>query len=305
MTLKNNKTKTMTTIIGALVIGLIMSSPVALLPNVNAQTLSYRDHPLPPQVQGCYHYTNTTGWKNISCATEDELKQIRAHPPMEGNTYGIYGVTALNTKVTFGKVDVKFTQYSGESDSKKGTNTWSIQTNTNYFNGNNGQKDWVQFVYQNSPNSSYRNNFCTWQVVDVQPGPADFSNVHCVTSGLPPTQTLSSSYEAYTTGSYLSGSITGEFCINSGAQCWGVVTTDSYNLHSNWVDTSGTILGHSDLSVANFVSPTTETTTVTSTPETSMQEDPDTTTGEENNLSYTTHSWACNPTCTDTSTSHV
>lgn len=296
-----NKTKTVTTIFAALAIGLLMSVPATVLPNVSAQPPSSTNPPLPPQVLGCYHYTTSTEWQKIPCATPDELEQIRMHPPTEGNNYVIYGVNATGSTSTFGKTDVQFSQFSGETDSLKGTNTWSIQTNTNYFPGNNGLNDWVQFVYQNSPNG-YRNNFCTWQITNVT-GTANY-NMQCVTSGLPSVQTLSSSYEAYTSGTYLSGDLTGEFCISGGSQCWGVVTVDSYGLAAHWISTEGTILGHSDRSTATFTDPTTETTTVTSTPETSMQEDTADVTGEMNNLSYTSHSWSCSSTCTDTSSSH-
>lgn len=304
---KNNKTKITTAIISALAVGIIMLLPLTTFPTVNAQTTPSQNHPLPPNAVGCYVYTPSTGWATTQCAAEDQLKSIRKNHPSEGDgsTYGVYGLRASGTTVNFGETDVKFSAYtSPENDLTYGTNYWSIQTNTNFFSGSNGLTDWDQFVYQNDPGNSSQNDICIWQITGANTKNPNFNNIHCVGTNLPPAQTLSSSYEAYTYGYYNSSNLTGEFCTYSPSfKCWSVVTADSYGLGSHWTDTSGTILGLANGSIADFTHTTTETTTVTSDPESSASGYTDGNAAEQNNLSYSSTSTACSPTCTATSSS--
>jgi hypothetical protein len=69
---------------------------------------------------------------------------------MEGNTYGVEGIIVQNRGLNQMPVQAVFSTYSGESDSTWGSNAWSIQANTNFFTGSNGQTDWVQFTEQNN-----------------------------------------------------------------------------------------------------------------------------------------------------------
>ncbi|MDG6928630.1 MAG: hypothetical protein JRN29_01100, partial [Nitrososphaerota archaeon] len=87
------------------------------------------------------------------------------------------------------EANIGFSKFSGESDSSQGGNDWSIQLNTNFFPGSNGDTDWVQFVEQNYPTYLYffgYATFCIWQVdVTTQSYPNT-----CVGTSI---QTLSSS----------------------------------------------------------------------------------------------------------------
>lgn len=296
MKIQNNKTKTATSIISAIVIGLIMSSPVTVLPNVNAQTTPFVV-PHMPNAIGCYHYAKETGWKSVGCLSPDELKKVRH--PNEGASDGVYGEDASGTQ-SFGETDVKFATYNGETDNKTNTsNTWSIQTNTNQWliSGITWQ---VQFTEENYPGVSSNEVACVWQI-EVAPTP-NYTDHQCVSV---PQQTLSSSFEGNVQGTVQSGdNLQAEYCNVSISQCYGVITGDRHQLNTNWTRNSGTILGEGNSSQAVFVSPTSETTKVLTGPATSVSTITDKSTQETNNLTYGTPSTSCSSNiCTLTVTS--
>jgi hypothetical protein len=56
------------------------------------------------------------------------------------------GSTALDGSYVFA---LGINNSSGsEADTTYGSNVWSVQDNTNFFRGNNGHTDWVQFAFQ-------------------------------------------------------------------------------------------------------------------------------------------------------------
>ena len=68
--------------------------------------------------------------------------------------------TALDGSYVF---DLGINDSSGsETDTSYGSNAWSVQDNTNFFKGNNGHTDWVQFAFQYF--GSGTPNTCIWQV---------------------------------------------------------------------------------------------------------------------------------------------
>lgn len=291
-----NKTKITSTIMTALIIGLVSFSPMAMIQNVNAQTEPFVAPPMPNAI-GCYHFTKETGWKNIACLSADELKLVRH--PYEGASYGVLGESASGTQ-SFGETDVKFTTYNGETDNKTNTSdTWSIQVNTNQWTIS-GTTYQVQFTEQNEPGVSSNEVACVWQV-KVAPSPQVY-NHQCVAV---PQQTLSSSFEGYVQGTVQSGdNLQTEYCNPSISQCYGVITSDLNQLNTHWTTTSGTILGEGNSSQAVFTSPTSETTKVETGPATSVSTITDYSTQETNNLGYGTSSTSCSSNiCTLTVTS--
>ncbi len=303
---------------GILAIGLIMFSPTSIMPRVNAQIdpldQSNVAPPMPTAI-GCYHYDKTTGWQTAACVADSVIKErMKLHqiaipqvvPPTEGGSNGVYGLRTTSTTPTHAKTLVTFTAYGGESDSKSFSTAWSIQTNTNFFTGNNGDTDWVQFTEQNDNNNAVNREACVWQI-DVTT--TNYGTPTCISV---PTQTLSSSYSGYVTGDVVVvGGITKlqtNYCNVGISQCWGAIVADTYGLaaSSNWSDASGTILGLGAGSTANFNHITSESTTVSASSETSANFLIDVTTGEFNDFTYNSHSTSCSSgTCTTTTTSSV
>jgi hypothetical protein len=70
------------------------------------------------------------------------------------------GSTALDGSYAF---DLGINNSSGsETDTTYGSNAWSVQDNTNFFKGNNGHTDWVQFVFQYFGSGTPQT--CIWQI---------------------------------------------------------------------------------------------------------------------------------------------
>ena len=112
---------------------------------------------------------------------------------------------------SYGKVDVIFSAYGGETDSTHGTsNAWSIQTNTNTWTHTGSTHTfWAQFVEQNDPSNVNIRFNCVWQAdLSTTPKPTFVSVCIAV-----PTQTLSSTFEGYVEGKTLtSNNLSSQYC---------------------------------------------------------------------------------------------
>lgn len=303
----------MAILITSMMFGLLTVPPLAIMPNISAQSttaaqLSTQIEPQ-PTANGCYHWTKTKGWQKASCIPEEEFVKHPLDVPTEGGSptsNQVYGVQTTGTKPTWGQVDVKFTQYSGEYDSLKGTsNTWSIQTNTNtWHRSSNNHKMWVQFTEQNQP-GGYR-AVCIWQF-DLTAYPL---NPHKRCADNINYSTLSSSFEGFVTGYVISNSsLRSTYCDVTTDACTSVVDTNLYDLGSSWTSISGTILGYgsntSTLATAVFTHPAQETTTVETSTESNGTIWPSYDSGESNNLIYSSSSTSCTSrTCYMTSSSN-
>ncbi|GEM_PF-6479846 len=297
----SNKSKTVTTIIAALVIASVLSTPTTLIPYANAQPKPYQIAPPMPDAIGCYHFTKVTGWQKIACASEEQLRMAGLYPPTEGGSSKLQALIQTSNP-TFGETEVKFSTYNGETDSGTQTsNTWSIQLNTNQWTLSNGNSYETQFTEQNQPNSALE-EACVWQIKTNSP--QDYSDKHCVSV---PQQTLSSTFAGNVQGYVTSSdSLEAEYCDESINQCYGVITTDDFQTKTNWFDSSGQILGVGGSSSANFVSSAQETTSIWDSPETSTQQNLQQSTNESNNLNWGPVNWSCNGgTCTETVTSSI
>jgi hypothetical protein len=229
----------------------------------------------PPVGPGCYVYNSTNAtWSSATCMSATDSSKIP--PPFEGGVNGVYGIEETGIFISSGDVAVQFSQYSGETDSKYGSDTFSIQANTNYFTGNNGQLDWVQFTEQSSPSGA---EACAWEI-DLTTN--NFNNHECMPTSI---QTLSSSYSSYIESFAQSGTIQTEFCSYEQNKCWSATQTDTYGVANSWVSLSGTILGLGLQSTAEFTHPTNEMTKVTYDVDIHSVY-MDYTTGEINNLNY-------------------
>ena len=257
------------------------SSPSAIQASSNGILINGKPVPPMPIQVGCYEYANAT-WLSMACVPLEQAAGISK--PTEGGNSGVIGVAGNIGVLSYGYVKVTFSQYSGELDTTNyQCDSFSIQTNTNFFGGNNGHTDWVQFVEQSANCALIFAHFCIWQVdVTTQqyPNKCVFTNI----------QGLSSSYYASSYG-YLSQSLggvnylNGIFCDNSNT-CWGVVDTDNNGLTGRWSDTTGTILGYGGGGTAQFGSPANLSTYVYTSSGTSFTGGTtnDVVTGEMNNL---------------------
>jgi hypothetical protein len=213
---------------------------------------------------GCYaHAVGDAEWIAVDCTPASVADKL-PRPVIGGGAYGIDGLSVIGTGkiLTEGYVTDWFSTYSGEKDTSWGSDSFSIQTNTSLFTGNNGQLDGVQFTEQYSPQGVSQD--CVWNVdVTTQTYPHT-----CVTT---PAQPLSSKFGADVVGEVTSKLVCastgklGIFCFEeyfltsvymTPSGTWAVTAADTYGLHSQWTQTSGTILGLGGGSEAVFTHPT-------------------------------------------------
>lgn len=207
--------------------------------------------PRPPGAPGCYRYAPRGGWARRQCESKE---YVLSHYPRPGSLQGIQ----LGEKVSLGPtstvwspigpplqdstlvVDPIDNQIVGESDSKKGSDAYSLQINTNGFEGNNSNADWVQFVDQVT--SAASNNVCVWQI-DLNTGSYD------PTCGGYSGEVFY--MEGYSYGGLLGVAVSGMPLTHTAT---AVVTPDIYGLGSgyDWNETSGGILGFGNGSEAVF-----------------------------------------------------
>lgn len=243
---------------------------------------------------GCYTYIvaeSSLGWQSQVCAPPSTTGPEQ----YIGGPYQIQGIDGSAATTYQAEVDVAFSTYSGESDSSKGSNAWSMQANTNEFYGPNNTIYVVQFVEKQNPNDCY--GLCGWANVcivqdDTAYGAKGYHNF-CNTNMS--VQDLSSSYEGYILGwTYNSGGVNyleAEYC-HVNVQCWTESTSDLYGLTGNFSEASGTILGIS-ASTADFTSPTSLTTKVLLGTDNSATHGLLGQTVEENNLTPGTVNFSC------------
>jgi hypothetical protein len=259
-----------------------MSSDV---PGVLAFNDSIPQPPLVPSnsTVGAYEQINYGPWIKVNVT--ETSGPFNASTPMEGNTYGVEGANMENFGgITDADLKVSFSTFSGEHDSNilRGDNSWSIQLNSNFFDGNNGQTDWVQFVYQNKLFGLLGDysQFGIWNV-DVTT-----QTYHSVTVSVGANSlSTSETYEIYATD--YNGELTTILTLdysNGDVYNYYEYAADQYGLSAHWSEVSGTVLGAGGGSTAEFTSPTAETTTVSAYPSSTPYAGLDVVTGEQNNL---------------------
>ncbi len=203
----------------------------------------------PPPGLGCYALENRS-WEAKPCFSASNSSEV----PTEGGAVGVQGLNAGSNEgesLVGTEVKVSFSQFSGESDSKFGSNEWSIQANTNDFVGSNGADDWVQFVEQNAASTA---RMCVWSW-DLSTNSSTSSCVSTLHQG------FSTSANGFTVEGYITSTgALGGLYIGPGGGEWSVATTDLYDLAPNWSSASGTVLGLSSGSEAVFSAPVSEST---------------------------------------------
>ena len=262
-----------------------------------APMLSVKKTPPLPTGIGAWESVNGGPWvKQTLVVQSGNMSNHLA--PMEGGSYGEFGINAQSGSPLSDSYEYfSLSQYSGETDSSYGSNAWSIQLNTNFFNGNNGAQDWIQSVLQNNLYNWYSpwahfSQFGIWEV-DV--------STQSYTSYLDSAPILSLStgvtYEIQmdVSGGEIQTVLTITNYNTGNTQNWIVDAVDTYGLSGHWSSISGTVFGAGGGSEAQFTSPTTDFTVLQaiSTSSWSPTFSTDQVTGETNNLNQgsTTTSW--------------
>ena len=110
----------------------------------------------PPQKPGCYNHTGE--WREVPCLSREEISRL----PLP---FGVYldqtSLPSAQYPIEYAKLKVDIVRLGSEIDSNLGTNSFSLQLNSNEFHGNNGDTDWIQFVYQKS---AMFDILCVWQI---------------------------------------------------------------------------------------------------------------------------------------------
>ena len=215
-----------------------------------------------PTVVGCYGYSQG-GWETVSCLSQEEIQSWGGYPgPFLGiiSTQGgklIAGPQPGKTPIRSGIVTVGVRNFGAVSDSIYGSGAYSVQLNTNWFPGNNGDNAWVQFVYQDfcgsDPHCGHNSRVGIWNI-DVT---TDTYNCTCISVG---SVRLSSAGFAPTGSQTWQTVIQGWIASNGNLAMvaylngvvFSIVAPDMYGLASGWDEASGGIMGAGGASNATF-----------------------------------------------------
>jgi hypothetical protein len=203
--------------------------------------------PLPPAKPGCYHH-EPNGWKEIPCATDAERSQY---------PYLNHSLSILSTEkpsgpdkdhtlpVVYGEVKIFFDSVGSIKDDHYGPNAFSLQSNTNFFEGNNGHQDWVQFTDQSFPGK--KDLLCIWNIDTTTqnysrtcPQPVQTVRAGGFVSGDKPIIQAFSSPGLLTALFFLPWTQDGD------SHPYAAVAVDEYGLYGNWNEVSGWVLGYGD-----------------------------------------------------------
>ena len=222
--------------------------------------------PPPPLEQGCYAYSS--GWVSQPCLSSATVLSegppptfppgIEIPPPgPNGPSGALNGSDVLDLSVN----DGSGTEYDtvppgpGVIASNYGPGGYSVQNNTNVFTGNNGAKDWVQFVFQNFINS---NHTCIWQInvtLATATGNAQgYDPTGCYTMSAGPEVVWGAAFSTRPIGSLAGANYLVIQTMTVSGEIQASVQPDIYGLGTdgNWTAASGGILGAGSGSEAIF-----------------------------------------------------
>jgi hypothetical protein len=244
----------------------------------------------PPEKPGCFHLVDDS-WQEVPCATEEEMKNIR-RPVVYNSIQSTLSKSGKSaTPIIWGAVSNELVNpdLSEEWDvlhKTKTPNTFSIQTNTNFFtcpsckagwpfkHSKAGDQGWVQFVYQQSGSGESASTWlCLWNIdVTVVYDGKDGYKSYCVVPSKGNTMLPLTGAGAPEDFSEVIGYVDCAKPTNAGApdgctlwafarlpwvkghgsSWWAVSGPDSLTLAKNWDNLSGTLYGEGDGSKAVF-----------------------------------------------------
>ncbi len=224
----------------------------------------------PPGGVGCYYQKpGQEAWQSVACVPPSELNKM-PRPQVDPNLFpasmgSVVPGTSRATSLWQGYIGISFFTFSGETDNFYGPNLFSIQANSNFFKGLNGDTYWVQFVYTYFPPGNPTSpKLCVWQQ-DISLGNSSNNAAQNACVGVD-AETLSSNW-----GAVVYGITTYDLCpLGSGCQAgyyltakgvtsggsWAVTTPDVVGLSVSWSQISGSIVGVALGSKAQFTSRT-------------------------------------------------
>lgn len=204
--------------------------------------------PHPPTREGCYRYEGQ--WREVPCASEDSMRKF-PHPQWQFSIqskpkniinllqlFGQHGPVTYSLPIAEAEIGLIVNFSGSEKDTAYGPNAWSIQTNTNFFPGNNGHTTWVQFVDQSRPGQGEQ--VCIWNI--------DVSTRSYFPTCVNPARTRAGGLQTNDVvglGGYIAiGSLLTEVAyLPWTSTWWSVVARDKYGLNGNWNEVSGSIMG--------------------------------------------------------------
>lgn len=243
---------------------------------------------------GAWESINGGPWVKQGMVNKSYRSNYANVPTEGGASSGVESVIASSGWPIYAVNEyVSMSQYSGETDSRDGNNAWSIQLNTNFFTGSNGDTDWIQFVFQNNIETWYGSHYAQFGIwtndITVVDETGGLSGYNSHTVGVP-VQTLSIGVVYSIQAWVQSGTLYGILNIdnyNTGSNInYYESVSDPYGLSGHWSHASGTILGAGGSSTANFASPSSDSTNIYAYSSTlwNPRGGLDYTTGEMNNL---------------------
>lgn len=242
----------------------------------------------PPEKEGCYRYESGE-WREIECLSEEFVR--KNFPPPVQNSIRSNPTLLLSqfinvrfpyvSPIVLASVDLFHLSDPAEGivkDSLAGDDAFSIQVNTNFFPGNNGNTDWVQFVLQSQP-SAATDILCVWNVdVTVANATKNVNGYSPTCVAVPKQRTVFGPDDPWPTGgkkrTFLgpgatmaeSSKVAGYVSTAGGgsqlvawayvpwapSSAYSVSARDQYGLRGRWTEVSGDIIGLGNGSRANF-----------------------------------------------------
>jgi hypothetical protein len=237
-----------------------------------ADVIPPRHMPTPPPVPGCYFY-DANGWHADNCAPPGYVQQHFSIPTapvqLSSNSFLDGGTFHAALPLVYGQTEVLFPLMGTEKAvfhdvggiggcpamGADVDNQLSVQGNTNIFTGNNGDRDWVQFVLQSN---GTENIICIWNI-DVSKNGADDYHPTCYS---PNAKQRSGGFVNFDSAS-VAGFIDQETGnLDMVAQLswtkpgdpthYAVVTGDEFGLAPNWTQFDGEVVGMGCGGIATF-----------------------------------------------------
>jgi hypothetical protein len=225
-------------------------SVAAVATGVSPSPLPQR--PLPPARVGCYQFSGDA-WQTVMCASQRFIRRHFQHLQWQNGIASVPNGSSPAPSFVFGSIYFRFVNVGTETDSKVGSNAYSVQNNVT-FTGTNGHSDGVQFAEQVRPPGPV--GICIWEV-DIKT--QSYKTPGCVTA--PGDVPLAAGDQPQVQGFIRPGNKLGlaAYVPWSTKKEYAVVAPDLYGLAGRWTNISGSVLGWGRSSHASFSSAELET----------------------------------------------
>lgn len=210
------------------------------------------ERPPPPAKLGCYQFSGDA-WRAVKCASQRFIRRHFRHLEWQNGIASLPNGSSPAPSFVFGSIYFKFVKVGTETDSRVGSNGYSVQNNVT-FTGKNGHSDGVQFAEQvRSPGPV---GVCIWEV-DITK--QIYKTPGCVT--VPGDVPFAAGDQPQVQGFIRPGNKLGleAYVPWTTKKEYAVVAPDLYGLAGRWMNISGSVLGWGKSSHASFSSAELET----------------------------------------------